>query len=70
MSKCKVNDKWTYNRMKVIFIENEYLSIGILPGRGSDIFQFVYKPAGIDLMLRLDKDILNPNEVFSQDLTK
>ena len=53
--------------MKVIFMENEYLSIGILPGRGSDIFQFVYKPVGIDLMLRLDKDILNPNEVFSQD---
>lgn len=52
--------------MKVVFMENEFLKIGILAGRGSDIFQFVYKPVGIDLMLKLDKDILNPQEVFSQ----
>ena len=52
--------------MRVVFMENEFLKIGILAGRGSDIFQFVYKPVGIDLMLRLDKDILNPQEVFSQ----
>ena len=65
--KCSINDKWTYNNMKVIFMENEFLKIGILPGRGSDIFQFVYKPTGIDLMLKLDKDIINPTEVFSQD---
>ncbi len=48
-------------------MENEFLKIGILAGRGSDIFKFVYKPVGIDLMLKLDKDIINPAEVFSQD---
>lgn len=52
--------------MKIIFMENEFLKIGILAGRGSDIFQFTYKPRGIDLMLKLDKDIINPNQVFSQ----
>jgi len=65
--KCSINDKWTYNNMKVVFMENEFLKIGILAGRGSDIFQFIYKPVGMDLMLKLDKDILNPTEVFSQD---
>ncbi len=63
---CSINDKWTYNRMKVVYMENEFLKIGILVGRGSDIFQYIYKPLGIDLMLRLDKDIVNPQEIFSQ----
>lgn len=66
MKGCSINDKWTYNNMKVIFIENEFLKIGILAGRGSDIFELIYKPVGVDLMLRLDKDILNPGEMFSQ----
>jgi galactose mutarotase-like enzyme len=52
--------------MKVVFMENEYLRIGVLPGRGSDIFEFFYKPEGLDFMLRLDKDILNPSKEFSQ----
>lgn len=47
-------------------MENEWLKIGILADRGSDIFQYIYKPIGIDLLLRLDKDIVRPSEVFSQ----
>ncbi|MDN3493527.1 DUF4432 family protein [Winogradskyella bathintestinalis] len=67
MSKiCTINDKGNINGMTTIFMENEFLKIGILAGRGSDIFQFEYKPVGIDLMLRLNKDIINPNQVFSQ----
>ncbi len=64
--KCTINDEGNINGMKTIFMENEFLKIGVLAGRGSDIFQFEYKPVGIDLMLRLDKDIINPNQVFSQ----
>lgn len=52
--------------MKVVFMENEFLKIGILADRGSDIFQFLYKPAGIDMLLKLDKDIFNPQQVFTQ----
>lgn len=63
---CTINDKWTYNNMKVVFMENEYLKIGVLVDRGSDIFQFLYKPGNTDLLLKLDKDIINPKEVFSQ----
>ena len=63
---CLINDEGDINGMKTIFLENEFLKIGILAGRGSDIFQFEYKPVGIDIMLKLDKDIINPNQVFSQ----
>jgi len=63
---CTINDKWTYNGMRVVYLENDTLKIGVLAGRGSDIFEFIYKPKGINLLLKLKKDILNPNKVFSQ----
>ncbi len=66
MEKCTVSDDWTYKGMKVIFMENRFLKIGILADRGSDIFEFTYKPLGIDPLLRLEKGISNPNQQFSQ----
>ena len=50
---CKISDDWAYKGMKVIFLENECLRIGILAGRGSDIFEFKYKPFDLDFLLRL-----------------
>ena len=63
---CTVSDDWTYKGMKVIFLENEYLRIGILADRGSDIFEFKYKPLDLDFLLRLSKGIKNPAHDFSQ----
>ena len=63
---CTVSDDWTYKGMKVIFLENEYLRIGILADRGSDIFEFKYKPLDLDFLLRLSKGIKNPAQDFSQ----
>jgi Domain of unknown function (DUF4432) len=63
---CTISDDWTYKGMKVIFMENEYLRIGILAGRGSDIFEFRYKPHDLDFLLRLPKGIQNPAHDFSQ----
>ena len=64
--KCIISDDWTYRGMQVIWLENDFLRIGILAGRGSDIFEFRYKPLDVDYMLRLQKGILNPNADFSQ----
>jgi hypothetical protein len=64
--KCTISDDWTYKNMPVVWMENDYLRIGILAGRGSDIFEFRYKPKDVDFMLRLAKGILNPNVEFSQ----
>ena len=65
-NKCTISDDWTYKGMPVVWMENDYLRIGILAGRGSDIFEFRYKPKDVDFMLRLEKGILNPNLDFSQ----
>lgn len=64
--KCTISDDWAYRGMKVVWMENDFLRIGILAGRGSDIFEFRYKPKDVDFMLRLSKGILNPNLDFSQ----
>ena len=64
--KCTISDDWTYRGMNVVWMENDYLRIGILAGRGSDIFEFRYKPKDVDFLLRLPKGILNPNVDFSQ----
>lgn len=63
---CSVSDEWTYKEMQVIYLENNFLRIGILVGRGSDIFEFRYKPKDIDPLLRLPKGIRNPLKEFSQ----
>lgn len=64
--RCSISDDWTYKGMQAVWMENDHLRIGILAGRGSDIFEFYYKPAGIDFMLRLSKGIINPRHHFSQ----
>ncbi|MCB0568924.1 MAG: DUF4432 family protein [Phaeodactylibacter sp.] len=66
VGRCSISDDWDYKDMKVIRMENDYLRIGILAGRGSDIFEFYYKPRSLDFMLRLQKGIINPQHHFPQ----
>lgn len=64
--RCRISDDWTYHQMKVVWMENDFLRIGILVGRGSDIFEFNYKPRNLNFLLRLEKDIHNPGLIVSQ----
>jgi galactose mutarotase-like enzyme len=52
--------------LRAIFLENDLIKVGILVDRGSDIFEFTYKPKGVDFLLRLPKGIQNPQRHFSQ----
>jgi galactose mutarotase-like enzyme len=61
-----ISDDWLYKNMRVLWMENDYLRIGILVGRGSDIFEFRYKPLDLNFMLKLEKEIHNPVEMMSQ----
>ena len=47
---CSMSDDWTYKDMKVVWLENDFLRIGILVGRGSDIFEFRFKPFDCDFI--------------------
>ena len=65
-NKCHISDDWTYKGMRVVYMENDFIRIGILVDRGSDIFEFYYKPRMLDFMLRTRKEIINPATHFSQ----
>jgi galactose mutarotase-like enzyme len=63
---CSISDDWTYKNMQVVWMENDFVRIGILVGRGGDIFEFRFKPLDLNFMLRLNKEIHNPAETISQ----
>ena len=65
-NQCTITDKWNYNNMRVIWLENDLIKIGVLVGRGADIFEFRYKPQDLNFLLRLPGDIKNPSQVFAQ----
>ncbi|MCS7061610.1 MAG: DUF4432 family protein [Anaerolineae bacterium] len=50
----------------MIWLENDLVRIGVLAGRGSDIFEFRYKPLDVDFLCRLPLGIRNPQQDFSQ----
>lgn len=66
MEGCSLQNEWSLNNMPVVFLENKWIKIGILMGRGSDIFEFTHKKENINLLLKLDKPIHNPREYISQ----
>jgi hypothetical protein len=66
IQKCSITDDWSYKGMKVVYLENAFLRIGILVDRGADIFEFKYKPLQLDFLLRLEKGISNTAQEFSQ----
>lgn len=63
---CAISDEWTYKGMDVVWLENDLVRIGVLAGRGSDIFEFRYKPYDVDFMCRLPLGIRNPQRDFAQ----
>ena len=63
---CQITDDWSYKGMKVVWMENEWLKIGILVDRGADIFEFRYKPNNLNFLLNLPGKLRNPQSDFSQ----
>ena len=43
-SGCRLSLDYTYRGMRVAFMANERLRVGILLDKGADIFEFTYKP--------------------------
>ncbi len=47
---CRINDQITWNGFRSLLIQNELLQIVVLVDKGSEIFQFLYKPLDIDFL--------------------
>jgi hypothetical protein len=47
---CRMSLDYTYRGMRVAFLENERLRVGVLVEKGADVFEFTYKPHDLDLL--------------------
>jgi hypothetical protein len=47
---CRISLDYTYKQMRVAFLENELLRVGVLLDKGGDVFEFTYKPCDLDFM--------------------
>jgi galactose mutarotase-like enzyme len=59
---CRISSDWIYKGMQAIIIENEVLRVTVLPGRGSDIVEFRYKPQDLDFLYFSPGGIRNPSK--------
>ena len=41
---------YRYRGMRAVFLENELLRIGVLADKGTDVFEFNYKPRDMDFV--------------------
>jgi len=48
--KCSIDVSWQFNNLQTIRIENDFLSLLVLPQLGAKIYQFVHKASGTNLL--------------------
>ena len=59
---CRITDDLIYKSMRVIYLENELIKIGILLDKGADIFTFLYKPTDTDFMWHSPNGLVDPKK--------
>lgn len=52
--------KGQYRRHAALWLENEALRVGILPEKGADIFEFVHRASGIQLLIEMPGGLKPP----------
>jgi len=57
---CRMSLDYTYRGMRVAFLENEVIRVGVLLDKGADIFEFTYKPADLDFMWQSPIEMRKP----------
>ncbi|HLV97341.1 MAG TPA: DUF4432 family protein [Ktedonobacterales bacterium] len=57
--------EYTYQGMRTVFLENEQLRIGILVDKGTDLFEFTYKPQDQDFIWLSPGGVRNPTSYLS-----
>lgn len=55
---CRVSDRFSYKGWKLLVMENELLRVSVLPEKGSDIWDFVFKPTDTNFMSRTPQGLI------------
>jgi galactose mutarotase-like enzyme len=53
--------KGQYRGHAALWLENEFLRVGVLPEKGADIFEFVYRPSGIQILIEMPGGLKPPS---------
>jgi len=59
---CRIKDDIFYKGMRTVFLENDILRIGVLVDKGTDIFEFLYKPRDMDFIWLYPHGFINPRD--------
>jgi hypothetical protein len=57
---CRISLDYVYRGMRIAYLENEAVRVGVLLDKGADIFEFVYKPKDIDFMWQSPIEMRKP----------
>jgi len=49
-SGCRISLDYTYKGMRIAYLENELVRVGILLDKGADIFDFTHKPRDLSFL--------------------
>ena len=57
---CRISLDYTYRGMRIAYLENEAIRVGVLLDKGADIFEFTYKPRELDFMWQSPIEMRKP----------
>ncbi len=57
---CRITLDYTYRGMRIAYLENEAIRVGLLLDKGADIFEYTYKPKDIDFMWQSPIEMRKP----------
>lgn len=67
---CRIKDDILYKGMRTVFLENDVLRAGVLVDKGTDVFEFLYKPGDMDFTWLYPWGLTNPtNYRFTKNQT-
>ena len=62
MAACKISHVQTDLGLNVLSLENDLLRITVLPDKGADIYEFIYKPKNLDYLWKFDHGLKAPGK--------
>src|SRR3712207_9124041 len=57
--------EYRHKGLETVFLENEKLRVGVLVGKGTDVFEFNYKPSDTDFVWLTAGGVRNPTSYLS-----
>jgi len=52
LKSCSISNDWTFRGIEATVMENHELRVVVLPGKGTDISELVYKPLNLNVLFR------------------